>query len=150
MKDHNFSLHRTAFQDALCLRYSWQTQLLPSTCICVHSFDVDHALCCPTGAFRTTRHSELRDFTAELLREVCPDVSIEPPILPLTGESLTYSTVNRDDYALLDVKARGFWRVRQQCTYFDVIVFNANASSYHNLSLKAYFRRHGNIKVTGI
>ena len=45
---------------------------------------------------------KLRDFTAELLTERCRGVSIEP----LTGESLTYSTANRDDYARLDVIRR--------------------------------------------
>ena len=31
---HGFVLHKAAFRDALCLRYGWQPQSLPSQCTC--------------------------------------------------------------------------------------------------------------------
>ena len=143
---HGFSLHKSAFHDALCLRYGWQPQLLPTTCTCGHSFTIDHALCCPTGAFPIVRHDELRDLTADLLSEVCHDVCIEPHLQPLTGESLSYSTANTEENARLDVRARGVWGLRQQSAFFDVRVFHPNAPSYRGLQLEACYRRHENEK----
>ena len=34
------------------------------------------------------RHNELHDFIASLLSEVCHNVCVEPPLQPLTGETL--------------------------------------------------------------
>ena len=54
------------------------------------------------------RHNNVRDFEASLLRKVCADVQIEPPL----------QSVN-EDQARVDVRARGFWRMGQTA-YFDV------------------------------
>ena len=43
------------------------------------------------------------------MSEVCHDVSTEPPIQPLSGESLSLRTANQDVCARLDIKASGFW-----------------------------------------
>ena len=67
---HGFVLHKAAFRDALCLRYGWQPQSLPSQCACGQTHSVCHALSCPYGGYPTLRHNEVRDFTAGLLREV--------------------------------------------------------------------------------
>jgi len=45
----------------------------------------------------------LRDFTAAVLTEVCSDVTVEPPLQPLTGETLHFATTNNEDG---DVSAR--------------------------------------------
>ena len=50
--EHGFLLHKSAFKDALCLRYGWQPSDLPSECVCGASFTVEHALSCPRGGFR--------------------------------------------------------------------------------------------------
>ena len=71
-------------------------------------FSVDHALNCPTGGYPTLRYNELRDFTAEILSEVCSDVCTEPHLQPLSGETLTYATANVEDGACLDVSATGW------------------------------------------
>ena len=73
--------------------------------------------------------NEIRDLTAQLLSETCPNVSIEPDLQPLTGETLTYLTSNTEDGARLDVRAEGFWGDRQQSAFFDVRVFNPLAQS---------------------
>ena len=44
--EHGFTLHKSAFQDALALRYGWTPSKLPSKCECGHDFSVDHALSC--------------------------------------------------------------------------------------------------------
>ena len=49
-------------------------------------------------------------------------MSVEPPLQPLTGESLTHATANCKDFAQLDVKAQGFWGLRHQCAHFDARV----------------------------
>ena len=84
--EHGFTLHKGAFRDALCLRYNWQPTHLPKSCVCGHSFTVDHALSCPTGGLPTVRHNELRDFTAQVMTEVCHNLCTEPPLQPLSGE----------------------------------------------------------------
>ena len=72
------------------MRFGWRPPQLPTTCVCGKPFGVDHALICPTGGFPTLRHNELRDLTAKLMKEVCHNVCREPPLQPLSGESLTY------------------------------------------------------------
>ena len=40
------------------------------------------------------RHNEIRDITASLLTEVCPNVAIEPPLQPLSGETFRLASAN--------------------------------------------------------
>ena len=54
------------------------------------------------------RHNDLRDFTANLLTEVCPNVCIEQPVQTLTGELLSHDTSNSEDGARLDISTQGF------------------------------------------
>ena len=107
VEEHGFALHKGAFRDALFLHYG----CFLVHCVCGQGFSVDHALNCPTGGYSTLRHNELRDFTAEILSEVCADVCTEPPLQPLLGETLTYATANVEDGARLDISAAGFWGV---------------------------------------
>ena len=130
VEEHGFALHKGAFRDALFLRYGWLPSGLPIHCACGQGFSIDHALNCPTGGYPTLRHNELRDFTAGVLSEVCTDVCTEPPLQPLSGETLTYATANVEDGARLDISAAGFWGSQHQKAFFDVKVFNPNASSY--------------------
>ena len=58
IESHGFALHKSAFCDAICLRYGWQPPLLPTTCACGKSFTIDHALNCPTGGFPIVRHAQ--------------------------------------------------------------------------------------------
>ena len=107
--DHGFALHKSAFRDALSLRYNWPLENTPSSCSCGHQFSVDHALSCPTGGFPSIRHNEVRDITASLLSEVCHCVSVEPSLQPLSGEVLSHRSANTQDNARLDVAAHSFW-----------------------------------------
>ena len=93
------------------------------------------------GGFHTIRHNQLRDTTADLLREVCNDVSVEPRLQPLTGEYFPPST-NTEDDAKLDIRTKGFWDNRQQDAFFDVRVFYPFAPSYRESTLAANYRRH--------
>ena len=83
--EHRFILHKGAFQDALCLRYGWCPQQLPSRCVCDQKFTIEHALSCSLGGFPSIRHNEI---TAELLSEVCHGVGTEPSLQPVTDGGL--------------------------------------------------------------
>ena len=113
---YGFVLHKGAFRDALCLRYGWQPQHLPSHCSCGQLFSVSHALMCPTGGYPTLRHNEIRDLTADLLREVCHDVTVEHHLQQMTGEVTRGRTSVVGDEARLDVSACGMWGGRFERT----------------------------------
>ena len=87
------------------------------------------------------RHNEVRDITAKLLDEVCHDVKIEPPLIPLNRERLHLGTANRSPEARLDVSARGFWN-RGQRAFFDVRVFDSSAPRLLTKSLKSIHKTH--------
>ena len=140
--EHNFALHKGSFRDALCLRYGWKPTRMPSHCVCGCNFSVEHAFSCPTGALPSIRHNDIRDLTARLLTEVCPNVSIEPDLQPLSGETLSLRTSNSEDGARLDVSAQGFWGDRHERAFFDVRVFNPLAPSNCRSSLSTTYRRH--------
>ena len=54
------------------------------------------------------RHNSIRDLFAELISEICKDVVTEPPLLPLTGETLPAGS-NLSDGARLDTSCRNLW-----------------------------------------
>ena len=83
------------------------------------------------GGFVTLRHNSIRDLTSKMLNEVCSDVQIEPPLNPLSGETLKEISANRKDDARLDIAARSFW-VSGQKAFFDIRVFNPLAIRYRN------------------
>ena len=145
LDDHNFSLHKGAFKDAICLRYGWKLPNTPTKCTCGTAFSIDHAIIYPKGGFPTIRHNELRDVTASLLSEICHNVATEPRLQPLSGESLTHHSAITSDDARLDIRARGFWSAAQDA-YFDVRVFHQNASSNRSVSLSAAYKKHEDIK----
>ena len=96
LERHGFVLHKGAFRDALCLRYGWLPEKLPTRCECGSTFSINHAFNCPNGVFPSLRHNEVRDFTGKLLAEVCPDMTLEPDLQPLDGESLDFASANQE------------------------------------------------------
>ena len=78
LSEQGFHLHKGEFRDALCLRYGWSLSNTPQLCNYGKAFTVNHAMVCHMGGFPTIRHNEIRDLTASLLTEVCPNVAIEP------------------------------------------------------------------------
>ena len=139
--EHGFALHKGAFRDALCLRYGWHPSNLPSHCICNQKFTVEHALSCSRGGFPQIRHNELRDITAEMMKEVCHNVSTEPHLQPVTREQLRHRTANREEGARLDVVATNFWGRDRQQAYFDIRVFNPFAQTHRTSTLSQCHKR---------
>lgn len=72
---------------------------------------------CHMEGFPTIRHNEIHDITASLLTEVCNNVATEPPLQPLSGESMTARSANTDDGARVDIRARGFWNTSQDAFF---------------------------------
>ena len=96
---------------------------------------------CKSGGFICDRHDEVRDITAQMLREVCHDVRVEPPLIQTNGRTFENRTASTADDAKLDVSARGFWR-RGQRAFMDVRIFNPMAQSNIGQDLKTAHRRN--------
>ena len=139
---YSFTLHKGAYRDALCLRYGWSPPMLASQCVCGQLFTIAQPLSCPTGGYPSIRHNELRDITADLLKEVCSDITVEPPLQPLTGKVLSMRTSIRGEEARLDISAKGFWGGQFERAFFDVRVFNPSAPTNRSHQLTANYRRH--------
>ena len=82
---------------------------MPSTWSCGAHFDTTHALQCPTGGFTMTRHNEVRDILSDSLRDVCSEVTVEPSLVPVTGEQFELRSASTDSEARLDIAASGFF-----------------------------------------
>ena len=103
-----FLLNKQEFHDAICLRYNYAIKLAARVCACGQPYSVNHCLTCKLGGYVILRHNSIRDLFAELLSEVCKDVITEPPLLPLTGETLPAGS-NLSDGARLDISCRNLW-----------------------------------------
>ena len=108
IKKYGFALHKSEFHDALCLRYNWSLDKLPTQCACSSSFSLDHALNCLKGGSPTKWHNEVRDITAGFMSQTCHSVVVEPQLQPLSAESFTFASTNVDDEARSDICAPGF------------------------------------------
>ena len=75
----------------------------------VRGFTIEHALSCPCGGYPSSWHNEVRYLIAGLMAEVCIDVSTQPQLEPLSGETFHSQSTSTDDQARVDICARGFW-----------------------------------------
>ena len=142
LDDHAFSIHKGDFHDAVCLHYGWSLPHIPTECICGASFTVDHALTCPHGGYPILRHNEIRDITAQLMSEVCPNVATELILQPIINERFFHHSANTETGARLDVRAQEFWGIHHQQAYFDVHVFNPLATLNCQSAISTCFRSH--------
>ena len=138
---YGIDMNKGEFNDALCLRYNKPLKNLPTVCPCGKKFNTTHALNCHLGGFVNARHDNIRDFEAQLLKTVCNDVQIEPPLQSVPPRVTLNPDANTKEDARLDVRARGYWRDGQNA-YFDVCVTNADCESQRNTSLKQVLRKH--------
>ena len=56
---HGFTLHKSAFHDALALQYGWTPSHPPSKCECGNTFNVEHAFSCANSGFPSLRHNKI-------------------------------------------------------------------------------------------
>ena len=146
IEDFGFTLHKGAFHDALALRYGWHPTRTPTNCSCGSTFSVEYALSCARGGFPIIRHNEIRDMTVTLLTEVCHEVSVEPDLQPVTGETFNGASAITQDGARLDVAMNGFWGGKNERSFCDVRVFNPHAPSNRASSLSTTYRKHERLK----
>ena len=77
-------LYKGEIWDEIC---QWPIPFLPTLCISSKSFGISHSLLCKEGGFVILRHKEVRDITAEILNEVCSNLS-KTTFQLLTGQNL--------------------------------------------------------------
>ena len=85
------------------------------------------------------RHNRIRDLEAELMREVCHDVKVEPELLPIEGDCNMRG--NTADKAWLDVSGVGVWRAYEK-TFLDIRVMHSISPSYLNKPLDQVYSLH--------
>ena len=76
---------------------------------------------------------------AQFLTEVCPNVSIEPHLQPLTGEIFSLRSAITDQ---ADIRIQNFWDKCNRSAFFNVRVFNSFAPSNCTSSSAACYRKH--------
>ncbi len=79
---------------------------------------------------------------ASLLTEVCHEVSIEPDLQPITGETFNGTSSITQDGTRLDVAMSCFWGSRHEKTFCDVRVFNPHAPSNRGTTLTSVYQKH--------
>ena len=89
------------------------------------------------------RHNALRDLNADLQKEVCKDVVVEPRLLPLDNEDVEGTSGER---AAPDISSRGIWSTFER-TFFDVRILHPNAPSYQSLPLSSLYVNHEKEKM---
>ena len=138
LKTENYILNKREFFDAVAIKYRWLLKRLPILCACGNFFTTDHAMSCLKGGFIHQRHDIIRDTLSKIFEEVCTDVSIEPPLLPITGEDQAIN-VNTADEAPLDIAARGFWqRGRRHSLMYGFLIPSLPPTQTKNF--KMYFK----------
>ena len=138
LEDQVFTLTKSEFRDALCIRYNKLLRGLPSNCTCGHKYDMNHALNCKRGGFVILRHNKIGDFEANLLQRLYNDVEIEPCLQPVEGEQVP-GLVGDDSKP--DIIARSVWREGQNA-YFDICVTNTNSATQKNVSIEKVLKKH--------
>ena len=138
IEEFNYKINKQQFLDAVWLRYQLPIPNLTTRCPCGEKCDTQQAMSCKKGGFVTLHHNKLRDITGALLEEVCHDVDFEPLLQPVTDNNLVQSTANTNNGARLDISAKNFW-ITGQKAFFDVRVFDLNASQYWSESFKKVF-----------
>ena len=102
-----------------------------------------HTLSCPTGGYPSIRHNELRDITAVLLKEICSDITVEPPLQSLTGEaSAVHDNKHSWRGSQIVHQCKRFLGRRFERAFFDVRVFNPGTPTNRSHQLTAIYRRH--------
>ena len=145
--DHETVLNKGEFIDAVYIRYGWTLPDLPLTCVCGAPFDVQHALDCMIGGYRTIQHNEVRDVMAKIMKEAgLPGVEVEPPLQRLHGEHFELKSANTQEDARSDIKCTGFWR-HMRHAFFDVKVISPYARSYVRLSSANLYKLAENAKI---
>ena len=146
LKHMGYVLNKQEFRDALCLRYNWKISDIPRYCGCGCRNDIVHVLTCKKGGYVAMRHNSLRDGIANIMKEVCTDVKIEPPLLPVNPGDFSASC-NVAEEARLDISARGVQSTFER-TFYDIRVTHPFAASNVLTPLDRLYVKHEKEKVS--
>ena len=69
---------------------------------------------------------------------MCREVSVEPDLQSITGESFNSAMTNTQDGAILDISMNGFWGGSHERTFCDVKVFNPRAPSNRGTNIACH------------
>ena len=138
-----YTLNKQEFRDSVCLRYGWDIPNTPSFCQCGKENNIDHSLNCKKGGYIIMRHNRVRDLEAELMKEVCHNVQIEPQLLPI--ESDHERDGNTATRARLDVAGVGVWGAYEK-TFLDIRIMHPNSPSYINQPIEQVYSTHEKLK----
>ena len=83
----------------------------------------------------------MRHTTAEILKEICKDVRIEPELTPIASDNNGGTSTNTKDRARLDVSCVGLWSPLER-TFLDIRIFHPGSPSYKNKSLQSLYKTH--------
>ena len=81
-----YTLNKQEFRDAIFLRFGWEIKDTPVFCACGSKNSIDHILTCKLGGYVSMRHNALRDTEANLMKEVCRDVKVEPELIAIESD----------------------------------------------------------------
>ena len=93
------------------------------------------------------RHNQVRDTIADVMKEVCHDVQLEPQLIAIEDEKKPLSQHSSTaDNARLDVSARGVWAPFDR-TFIDIGVTHPNCRSNRDKTLKQIYEEHETEKI---
>ena len=137
-----YVLNKQKFRDSIALRYNWQIDNIPKHCGCGSPNDINHCLTCKLGGYVVMRHNQVRDTIADVMKEVCHDVQLEPQLIVIEDEEKPLSQHSSTaDNARLDVSARGVWAPFDR-TFIDIRVTHPNCTSNRDKTLKQIYEEH--------
>ena len=141
LKTIGYALNKQEFRDAICLRYGWKINGTPNFCACGSKNSVDHSLTCKLGGYTSMRHNSIRNTEAQIMREVCKDVQLEPILQPVENIVFHTSGTNTAPNARLDIAVRGLWSNHER-TFFDVRITHPGAPSNRDIPLDQLYTKH--------
>ncbi len=96
---------------------------MPLHCACGKENSINHSLICKTGGYAIFRHNIVRDTIAEILKETCKDVKIEPELIAIDSDFNINPSENSSDKARLDVSSVGLWSPLEK-NFMDIRIFH--------------------------
>ena len=86
--EHGFTLHKGTFRDVPMFMVRMAPRSFANRIggVANSSQWTTCTLGCPCGGFPSLRHNEIRDVTANLLNEICHNVSTKPELQPLSSD----------------------------------------------------------------
>ena len=134
-------MNKQEFRDAIKLRYNWSIEGIAKYCACGSINDVVHTLSCKKGGYVSLRHNALRDTLANMMRQVCKDVTTEPSLIPIESNNFSNARTTSADGARLDISACGVGSTFEH-TFFDVRVCHPFAASNVVTSLEDLYKQN--------